>query len=249
VVEIAKESYVENYVFYRTATTAYRFEGNKALTMVEKGEPLACLDAQTAYIRLTEFNGAAAGEFQKAMSQFRKDNMQNLVLDLRGNGGGFLNIMQDIAAYFCKNSKAKNPLAAVADYGEYKQDFRANGNYYGDYFNEDSRICVLADSESASASECLIGCMVDYGAVSYGDICLTERNGVAKTYGKGIMQTTIPLIFGGDAVKLTSAVIRWPISNHCIHGRGILPEDGALVVAETGDFDGEIAASVAKLFS
>lgn len=249
IVPIAKEAYVENYVFYRTAETAYRFEGKDALTLVEKGNALPCLDAQTAYIHLTEFNGEASAEFIKAMKQFRADGMKNLVLDLRGNGGGYLRIMQDIAAYFCKNSKDKKPLVAVADYGKQKQGFRASGNYYWDYFDADSRICVLADNESASASECLIGSMIDYGAISYADICLTERSGEIKTFGKGIMQSTYPLVFGGGAVKLTTAVIRWPVSNHCIHGRGVLPEDGALYISEIGNFDMEIAASIEKLFS
>ncbi len=248
IVPISKQNYVENYVFYRTATTAYRFEGEDALTMTQKGEPLTCLDAKTAYIRLTEFNGNAAEEFKKVMGQFRADGMKNLVLDLRGNGGGFLYIMQEIASYFAKNATERKPLAVVADYGEFQQSFKAKGNYYYDYFQEDSRICVLADSDTASASECLIGFMVDYGAVSYADICLTERYGVAKTYGKGIMQSTYSLLLGGDAIKLTTAVIYWPKSNHCIHGRGILPEDGALSVAEMDDFDAEILASVQKLF-
>ena len=247
IVPIAKAAYVENYVFYRTATKSYRFEGKDALTMTQKGEALPCLDGKTAYIRLTEFNGGAAKQFQQAMNQFRSDGMKNLVLDLRGNGGGFLNIMKDIAAYFCKDAGVLKPLVVVADYGEYEEKFRASGNYYWDYFGKDSRICVLADNETASASECLIGSMLDYGTISYGDICLTERAGEVKTFGKGIMQTTYPLILGGGAVKLTTAVIRWPVSNRCIHGRGILPEDGALSIAEIGDFEAEIAASVAKL--
>ncbi len=249
ILALSKENYVESYVFYRTATSSYGFEGEKAVTMAQKGKPLACLDAQTAYIQLIEFNGAAAEEFKQVMNKFRADGMKNLILDLRGNGGGFLDIMQDIASYFCKNTNEKKPIVVTADYGEYQQNFKAKGNYYDDYFAEESRICVLADCDTASASECLIGSMVDYGAISYGDICLTERSGVIKTFGKGIMQSTYPLLFGGDAIKLTTAVIRWPVSNHCIHGRGVLPEDGALSVAEMGDIDAEIAESIAKLFS
>ena len=138
---------------------------------------------------------------------------------------------------------------AVADYGGYKQSFKAKGNYYYDYFTNDSRICVLANANTASSSEILIGAMVDYGAVSYGDICLTELGGEYKTYGKGIMQSTYPLLLGGDAVKLTTAVIRWPVSNHCIHGRGVLVEDGALSAPNNLNFDAGIADCLEKLFS
>ena len=249
VVSLSKENYMESYVFYRTATTAYGFEGEKGLHMVEKGKPLSSLDDKTAYIRLTSFNGAVVEEFAQAMNQFRVDGMQNLVLDLRGNGGGYVHMMQSIASYFCKNTQEAKPVVAVADYGTRKHVFKANGNYYNEYFTQESRICVLADANSASASECLIGSMLDYGTISYSDICLSERNGQIKTYGKGIMQTTYTLGFGGDAIKLTTALIRWPLSNNCIHGRGVLPEDGALYVTETGDFEEETALSLAKLFS
>jgi len=249
VLTIAKRYYVESYVFYRAKDVAYRFTGNNATELSKGGEPLACLDEKTAYIRLTQFNGVAAKEFSKTMKRFREDGMKNLVLDLRGNGGGYLDIMQEIAAYFCKTSDAKKPVVAIADYGERKEKYKATGNYYDDYFDKDSRICVLADNQTASASECLIGCMIDYGATAYSDICISERLGEVKTFGKGIMQTTYPFLFTGDAMKLTTAVIVWPKSNHCIHGRGILPEDGVLSVAESYEDDVEITQAIEKLFS
>ncbi|MBQ8295488.1 MAG: hypothetical protein IJX87_03530 [Clostridia bacterium] len=246
--EVAKSQYVENYVFYRTNKSAWRFEGATATTLVEKGEPLACLDEDTAYLRLTQFNGEAVAEFKGAMKLFQQQNKKNLILDLRENGGGYLDIMQEISSYFCKGSNAKKPIVAVAEYQNKKEKYAATGNWYDDYFKEDSRVCVLADGGTASASECLIGCMIDYGVIDYGDICLSERNGTAKTFGKGIMQTTYPFIIGGDAIKLTTAKIVWPISGNCIHGVGILPSDGALTVKENVENDAEIAAAVEKLF-
>ncbi len=248
-VQIAKKEYVENYVFYRTNTTSYRFVGNKATTLVERGDPLSSLPQNTAYIRLTQFNGAAAEEFKQAMELFKEQGKTNLLLDLRENGGGFLSIMQSISSYFCKTSEEKKPVVAIADYGDKKESYRAYGNYYGEYFRKDSRICVLADSSTASASEALMGAMLDYGAISYGDICLSKRAGVAKTYGKGIMQSTFPFgLVNSDAVKLTTAKIVWGASQNCIHGRGILPSDGTLVVEEDHVGDSEINAAIRKLF-
>ncbi len=248
-VTIAKSTYVESYVFYRTKDNAYGFGGEKATELMQKGYPLETLDEATAYIRLTRFNGSAGDEFAKAMDQFKADGKKNLVLDLRGNGGGYMNIMQEIGSYFCKEATERKPDLVYADYGERQDYFKAEGNYYYDYFSEDSRICVLADSSTASASECLIGSMLDYGAIDYSDICLIERNGVAKTYGKGIMQTTYPLgIIKQDAVKLTTAVIRWPVTGHCIHGVGVLPSDGALTVTESYERDAEIKESLRVLF-
>lgn len=246
-VALARAEYVENYVYYRTKTKSYRFEGDAALDFVEGGMPLTTLADDVGYLRLTSFNGNAARQVQIAMERFRADGKKRLVLDLRGNGGGYMHILQTIAQYFCKTATEKQPLVSVADYNGKTQSFLADGNFYHEYFSADSRICVLADSNSASASECLLGAMLDYQTVEYGDICLSERNGVAKTYGKGIMQTTFPLPFGQDAIKLTTARVLWPTSGNCIHGVGILPSDGALTIEENEVDDFEIASAIVKL--
>ena len=83
---------------------------------------------------------------------------------------------------------------------------------------------VAANGNSASASEALIGAtMYSYGTISYADIFLTKIGDyTAKTYGKGIMQTTYTN--GGEAVTLTTAQIYWP-NGTCIHGRGITEND------------------------
>ena len=247
VVPVCQRSYVENYVFYRTNQTAYTFTGAHANVMTQRGESLACLDDDTAYIRLIQFSGTAAENFKAAMEQFKKDGKKNLVLDLRGNGGGYLDTMQSISSYFCKASKELLPIVATADYGEFKTDFRATGNHYDEYFSDDSRICVLADVYTASASECLIGAMVDYGAVTYSNICISQRGEYTRTYGKGIMQTTFPLGLDKDAVRLTTAEILWP-SGHSIHGRGVLLSDGAISVAEDANEEAELTAAIALLF-
>ena len=247
-VKLYKAAYVENYVFYRTNSSAYTFTGANADTLTEKGSPLACLDDDTAYIRLIQFTGNASAEFSVAMRQFQKDGKKNLILDLRENGGGYLETMQEIASYFCKSATSASPIVAVADFGEKKTSYKATGNLFYSYFTEESRICVLADGYSASASECLIGCMLDYGTIDYADICLAKRDGVAKTYGKGIMQeTTFVNLFKQDAITLTTAEIRWPLSNNSIHGRGVLPEDGALTVEENVDFEIETVNGIKTL--
>lgn len=246
-----KSKYVENYVYYRTNGISYTFTGKDALHLTAGENVLSVLDDDTAYIRLASFNGNAAKQFGLAMDEFRVDSKKNLVLDLRGNGGGYLDIMQEIASYFCKSAQELHPVVAVAKYGNGKrEEFAASGNFYRRYFTSESRICVLADNNTASAAECLIGCMVDYGATTYADICLISRGGVAKTFGKGIMQTTYLLSpVKKDAVKLTTAKIYWPISNNCIHGRGVLVEDGTKVALEDyATVDSELIAAIKTLF-
>ncbi len=249
VITIAKTAFVENYVFYRSQTTAYSFVGEKATEQTPTGNVLSTLPNDTAYIRLTQFHGSAAEQFASTMSVFKQENKKNLVLDLRGNGGGYMNILCDIAAYFCKNTNDKKPLVAVAiDKDGKEEGYKASKNVYREYFSEDSRICVLADSSSASASECLLGAMIDHGAITYSDICLSQRNGVAKTFGKGIMQMTFPFGIGKtDAIKLTTARICWPVTKNCIHDRGILPTDGAKEIEESYQKDAEIISAITAL--
>ena len=83
-------------------------------------------------------------------------------------------------------------------------------------------MCVLANENTASASECLLGVLVHYKELlkSESDVIL-EKNAQNqyKTYGKGIMQTTYKLLSGG-ALKLTTAKIYWPDYKSSIHGVG-----------------------------
>jgi len=224
---IQKQAYNENYVFYSSSTSAYRFEGETATTLTSYDGAISSLPSDTAYIRLTRFAGNAATQFKLALDQFKAEGKKNLILDLRTNGGGDMEVLRKITSYLCRNADS-TPVAAVARYKDgHSETFKCVDNYFGDYFSFDSKITVMANSGTASASECLIGAMIDYGTVDYSDIILSEINGVARTYGKGIMQTTYYHLLGGDAVKLTVAKIHWPVSDKCIHGVGITVSDGA----------------------
>ncbi len=247
-VSLRRTAYVENYVFYRTNATGYALLGENATEWTETGNPLPTLGEDTAYIRLVQFSGNAKDGFDRAMAQFKTDGKKNLVLDLRGNGGGYVGVMQSIASYFCKTATEKTPVVAVADFGDDREEYRADRNVYADYFSSESKIYVLADTSTASASECLIGCMLDYGALGFDGVCLVGRNGEYKTFGKGIMQETRTLSLSKqDALKLTTAEIVWPTSHTSIHGRGILPQDGALTVDEEKDFEKETVSALSRL--
>ncbi|MGN1052574.1 MAG: S41 family peptidase, partial [Candidatus Scatosoma sp.] len=248
VVKVYKAEFIENYVFYRSDVSSYVYLGEDAEETV-KGEPLASLPADAAYIRLTQFNGNAAKEFDAAMARFKADGKKRLVLDLRENGGGDLDVLRSIASYFCKNSDKSRPAVAKAVDREGKEySFKATDNLYDEYFGADSKAYVLADANTASASECLIGCMLDYGCIDYNNICLSYRNGEAKTYGKGIMQTTrTRYLWTSEAIKLTTARICWPLSGTCIHGTGVTEADGTHTTAENYAPDGEITAALAAL--
>lgn len=248
-VQLSREVFEENYVYYRTGSNSYAFGGQDATELEETQQPLTGLPEDTAYIRLTKFNGKASAQFSSAMTLFQSQNMKHLVLDLRGNGGGYMNILSGISSYFCKTATDSDPLVASAKYKDGTEyGFYATRNLYHEYFSADSRIYLLADADSASASECLIGCMIDYGALQPTDICLVEKDGTAKTYGKGIMQTTYTFGLGvTDAIRLTTAQIEWPLSSRCIHGIGLTGADGCKSTPYVFDHDGEIYGGLTAL--
>lgn len=226
-----RESYRAAYCSYRDSETSFRFRGSKALDLTETHEPIASLDRLTAYIRLDEFSGNGAAEFISCLNTMKERGRKNLILDLRTNGGGYLDILGEISSCLLRNAEGKNPVVAVAKFRDGGTTrYAATANLFSNYFSADSKVYVLADEYTASASECLIGALIDYGTTEYGQILLrADENGVAKTYGKGIMQSHITNV-NGSALKLTVATIHWPLSDRCIHGVGITSADGAVAV-------------------
>lgn len=228
---LTQKSYQAGFVHYRDSESSFRFLGEKKLALTETNEPIASLDEKTAYIRLDEFNGNAAKEFEECLEKMKERGRSNLILDLRTNGGGAMTVLCKIAAHLLRNASGRSPVVARAVYRDGSaEEFSASGNDFSKYFNADSKFRILADENTASASECLIGAMIDYGTLGFGDIILRQNEkGVAKTYGKGIMQTTYTYPLTGAAMKMTTAEIFWP-NGKSIHGVGVLPSDGAVAV-------------------
>ncbi len=230
---LKRVSYQASFLHYRDSETSFRFQGDgSTLSLTETHEPLVGLDEKTAYIRLDEFSGNNTPvEFVSLLERMKERGRTDLVLDLRSNGGGYLSILGDIASHLMRTAKEKNPpvIVTTSRSGQVTTYICAR-NDFGNYFNSDSKVYVLADEYTASASECLIGALVDYGTCAFSDIFLRENeNGVAKTYGKGIMQSSFTAA-NGAAMKLTVATVNWPVSGKCIHGVGVIPQDGAIPV-------------------
>lgn len=231
---LAKDTYVQNYVFYADSEYGYRFTGDDADVLTQSESRLTYLPDDTAYIRLDSFAGDAAEQFEGMLDVFSERGKTDLILDLRNDGGGQVSIMDEIAEFLCKDAPSSNFTVMSANYRSGTvSEYKADTNRYSEYFTEDSHISVLANCNTASASEALMGAMIDYGTIGYEDIYLAEIDGTAKTYGKGIMQTTYPNVLTGEAIKLTTAKIYWPNGNS-IHDIGILPDDGAVAVTMSG---------------
>ena len=216
---------------YRAASCLYR-DGEGALRFVGDGKAsagaLEGIPADTAYLRIDEFYGTAAEETAAALAAMKARGKKNLILDLRNNGGGYLSVFQKIAACFLRDAAEERPVVAVSREKSGRETvWRAPANRFSEFFGDDAKIYVLANENTASASECLIGALVAYNAVPYGHIYLRAETG--KTYGKGIMQSTYSDA-EGNRLKLTNAQMYWPDGVTTIHGRGVTLADGAVAV-------------------
>lgn len=138
--------------------TVVRREVADPLLFVVKRDkiPIFSLDAaymiqpQTGYIRINRFGATTSEEFLDALQKLQKKGMQDLILDLQGNGGGYLNAAIDLANEFLRQ---KELIVYTEGRAARRSDFFAKGN--GNF--KEGRLVVLVDEYSASASEIVTG--------------------------------------------------------------------------------------------
>lgn len=231
---IKKEVYVSSFVKYSDSVLGYSFSFDKsgAVLKTEISSFISGLSQDTAYITLRSFSGNAGKELKTALDIMKERGKTKLILDIRDNGGGLLNVLSEICSYLV-DSGSSGPLAIA-----YSQDKRGNyTTYYSknrEFYNNLNKICVLANGNTASASECLIGAMLYYGAGFSQDNLIIEKTGnKTTTYGKGIAQTTYLNYKTGEAVSLTTEYMFLPDKTTCIHGVGFKPNENNLTESQT----------------
>ena len=146
------------------------------------------IDKQTGYIRLDYFGRTTHQEFKDSLEILRAQGMENLILDLQGNGGGILEAAVELSNEFLKPGSL---IVYTEGVNQRRADARANNN--GSF--KDGRLVILIDETSASASEILSGAVQDWDRG-----VLVGR----RTFGKGLVQRPIPLP-DGSLIRLTSA--------------------------------------------
>lgn len=156
------------------------------------------------YIQITEFDDVTTDQFTEALAVVKGAHAKGLIIDLRGNPGGSLNVVVDIA----RQILPKGLIVYTEDkYGE-REEYNCDGRR-----QLDMPLVVLVNGNSASASEILAGAVKDY---KVGTLVGTT------TFGKGIVQRILPLT-DGTALKLTISAYYTPNGNN-IHGVGIEPD-------------------------
>ncbi len=169
------------------------------------------LDDQIGYIRLVEFDEVTADQFKEALEELESQNMEKLIVDVRDNPGGVLQVVCDMLDEIL-------PEGLIV----YTEDKDGNRKEYtsDEEHQFQKPLAVLVNENSASASEIFAGAIQDYGM---GTIVGTT------TFGKGIVQK-IFYLSDGTGVKLTVAKYYTP-KGHDIHKKGITPD----VEAELND--------------
>ena len=176
------------------------------------------LEDKVGYIRLSSFMGNSADDFEAALKKLEGQGAESLVIDVRNNPGGLLNAAAEISGHFVPRGKV-----VVSTDGRYKDKnmtFESEGD---GLWNKPT--VILINGGSASASEILAGALQDYGlAMVVG----------TKSFGKGSVQTILPLSDGG-ALRLTTAKYLTP-KGRSLHGNGIDPD----VIVEEEPYSKEI---------
>lgn len=156
------------------------------------------IDKKNAYLQLDRFSRTSAEEVAKALAELKKQGMKNLILDLRGNTGGYLDIAVDLANQFLPKDRLVVYMQGKATE---REEFRTKEK---GLFTE-GRMVVLIDENSASASEILSGALQDWDrAVVVG----------RRSFGKGLVQRPFNLPDHSN-VRLTIARYYIP-SGRCI---------------------------------
>jgi len=200
----------------KVSLTLFRESEGKVLEMtitreiihIHDVKDVMILDDQIGYIRLTEFREDSHKEFKKALESLKEKGADSLILDLRNNPGGLLNVAIEITEEFLPDgqvivsTKSRNPS---------QNNISRSSNKNGAFLSWP--MAVLINEGSASGSEILAGALKDNKrAITIG----------TKSFGKGSVQSVIPLP-DGAGLKLTTSKYYTP-SDISIHGIGIQPD-------------------------
>jgi len=169
------------------------------------------LDGKIGYVPLQQFNETATEELDASIKRLTAEGAKGLVVDLRGNGGGYLDQSATVANLFLNKGQE---VSSVRGRAGFQEVLNATDNPIAPQIP----LIVLTDGRTASASEIVAGALQDHDrAVIVG----------TTSFGKGLVQTVYPLD-GGYALKMTTAKWYTPSGRSIQKERKLLP-DGSFV--------------------
>jgi len=151
------------------------------------------VDDKTGYIKINQFSATTHQEFKDTLGILKAQGLENLILDLQGNGGGYLLASIELANEFLNPGSL---IVYTEGLNQSREEWKANRS--GSFMN--GKLVVLVDYASASASEIVAGAVQD---LDRGVIIGT------RTFGKGMVQRPIPLP-DGSMIRLTTAYYYTP---------------------------------------
>lgn len=161
------------------------------------------LEGEVGLVQITEFSSSTTEQFSEAVKELQSQGMKSMIVDLRDNPGG---VLQSVCAILDEILPEGMLVYTEDKYGS-RSEFKSDEKCMN------LPMAVLINENSASASEIFAGAIKDY---EYGTLIGTT------TFGKGIVQTIIPMQ-DGSAVKVTTAKYFTPKGNY-IHEVGIEPD-------------------------
>ena len=171
------------------------------------------LEDGMGYVQLTEFDDVTVEQFDKALKGLKAEKAQGMILDLRGNPGGNLSTVLEIADMLLD----KGMILYIEDKNGNRDEYYAENG-----MSWDLPVVLLVDGNSASASEVLSGALKDHGRATLVG---------TTTFGKGIVQN-LRTLKDGSALKLTISAYYTP-KGTTVHGEGIEPDVVVAFDAET----------------
>ena len=163
-------------------------------------------DGNTAIITVTRFDNNTGTEVQKEAAKFKEKGVDKVILDLRGNGGGYVSAAQDLLALWLDGKLILTQKSV--HFGEEKMKTAS-----GKAILKDMKTVVLVNGSTASASEITAAALKEYDKATIVG---------TKTYGKGVVQKMYNLS-GGGILKVTIAEWLTP-KNNSIDGEGVSPD-------------------------
>jgi len=183
------------------------FTITRAIIKIASIKKAEMLEPGIGYIRLAEFQENTPKDMSDALKRLEAEGLKGLILDLRNNPGGLLDVAVDVGGKFIQEGKIIVSTKGRVE-GQNIEFKSRNKNNHLDY-----PIVVLINGGSASASEIVAGALQDYKrAILLG----------TKSFGKGSVQTVVPMP-DGSAIRLTTSKYFTP-NGRSIHGLGIMPD-------------------------